>query len=428
MLRFLCTALMSVSLIPYSYAQKSILLKNGHVVDVEQGKILQQTDVLIEGERIVKVMPNISADQANTTIFDLKGKYIVPGMIDMHVHLPGPEGEDIPMKDFMRMSLASGITSIRSMRGHADQLPIQDSVRKGFLMGPSMYLASPAFREDSAHVLFKDIPTAIERYKSQGFQYIKYLSGKTPGYYDSVYKYAQLANMPLVGHAPPGGLKQAAIQSPLSVEHIDALLAVYLKDPAQFTSLMKACEEKNVFFCPDVYWYLVTYQVLPLHYLQKKPGLSQLPPAIVEDWSNRYTKVKARMSPTDYTAMQTKWQKQIDATLKMLKAMNAEGIKLLISPGDGEFIIPGNSYYDELYYFKLAGIPSADILKAATINAAQALHDDANIGSIKEGKYADILVVKDNPLQNIIAMVYPQMVIVRNRYISASGELADVLQ
>ncbi|ATL49127.1 hypothetical protein COR50_19195 [Chitinophaga caeni] len=420
MLRNIIVVVMPLLCVLEGYSQQKLLLKNGQVVDVENATILPDMDVLIVGDKIEKIGHRLDSLETIPNSIDVEGRYIMPGLIDMHVHLPGTDSLDIPLQDFFRMSLTAGVTSLRCMRGNAMQLQLRDSIMKGYIIAPSLYVASPPFRE-------KDIPVdslydKVKQYKDSGYLYIKYLHHTTAGYYDSLAHICKELEIPLVGHMPKEGLAVALKNHPLTVEHLDAFEKQLLANSSLLRKQLKQFADSGLYVCPDLYWYYVNRKVIPKDNIEKKRGLMELPEQVVRHWKTWY------FSKPVPDAEKQKDVAFIIRLQKLVKQMSDAGIPLLISPGDEYFIIPGYSYLEELLLFKHVGVPDAKIVQAATINAAKALMDDAHIGSIKEGKYADILVLQKNPLEDITTLLQPRMVIVRNKFISASGELANVLQ
>ncbi|NSL88338.1 amidohydrolase family protein [Chitinophaga sp. Mgbs1] len=387
------------------YAQHlPVLLKNCSLVDVKKGAVITATDILLENGRIKKIAPRIPRSGKQYQVIDVAGRYVTPGLIDMHAHLPGKEGQQFDTHDYLLLQLLCGITSIRSMRGAPEHPALKDSLQRGLIAGPTLYICSKALVEDTTTTIAR-LDSIVKENKAQGFQYIKYLHSKNPAFYDTLSWYCRYYQIPLVGHGPAGGLAQAVKCRVWNVEHIEPFLKAYQQDSVAFYTMIAALAKQPLYVCPDLYWYYPAYDQLPLQELLQKKGMPWVSTAVRQEWKTEtekyYAEQEAPANKTIFLQKRDKWQQQLQLTKYLLYRMNQAGIRLMVSAGDGYFIIPGFSYYDELRLLKEAGISNADILRAATINAAACLLDTANTGSIEENKVADLLIVAKNPLENI---------------------------
>ena len=181
-MRILFVALLTIGLLGHSelgwsQAAAPLVITDVNVVPMNQNTVLRRQTVLIERGRIKAIG---AASQvklpAGAVRLDGRGKYLLPGLIDMHAHLPGKEGTAHPLSTYFRLQLAAGVVGLRSMRGDSSHLRWRDSLRRTAALAPRLYLGSPVLNRDRNYSARKG-QVLLARYQASGYDFAKYLGG-----------------------------------------------------------------------------------------------------------------------------------------------------------------------------------------------------------------------------------------------------------
>ena len=373
-------------------------------------------DVYIQDGIINKIRPTSGSHPKNTVVIDGTGKYLLPGLIDMHAHLPRP-GDTFGTKDFLLLNLLNGITTLRQMRGEFQDLALRDSIGKGLLIGGDIFISAPYFRNGKTFSSKACLDSLI-KYKKEGFDFAKYLFGLTDDQYDTLRGLAQKINFKLTGHTPPGGLKKAVESRQWSIEHIAPFVKLYQKDSIDFWDTIGKMSEYHLFNCPDLKWDDIQGSHKAL-----KDKLAQ---SGNQHW---FSETKERLqraekewileatlkNPVAFAQGILNDQSDVDIYRRLLPRIHKKGVPLLISAGAGDFIVPGFGYVDELLNFSSVGISNYETLRCATYNAAECLGQLNNIGIIEVGKRANMIILTANPLNNMENIKKIEMVVLRGK-------------
>ncbi len=400
----LLTLFFLIQSINYSKAgDTTYAITHVNVIPIIGEKLLYNQTVLIKNGKIASIK-NAGSEKLPANVFIINGKnqYLMPGMADMHAHLPTGGSDEVPLKDYLKLNIVRGITMLRSMRGHESHPALRDSIRRRYIVGPDLYLASPVLPEekdmtpDKAKALFRE-------YKNK-YDFVKYLYPLRPSLYDSVMMIAKQEGVKVAGHGPKGGIEAALKAKQTSIEHIDLFLREYKKDSLEFNKRIAQMAEAGIFSCPDVDWYYINWNQLKTEELKKRGGIQFLPPSLVDQWVSYSDKMHSQALEKNkeqfLNGIKT-GKENLELFSKLLKKLNDARVPLLISAGDGYFIVPGYSFLNECKLFSAAGINNYDILKAATYNAAMISGETEEWGSVQENRRADLVLLSANPLDNI---------------------------
>jgi imidazolonepropionase-like amidohydrolase len=375
-----------------------------HVVPMDREHIIENQTVLIRGGKIIEIgdvdKVEIPEDAA---VINLKGVFMMPGLVDMHAHLPTGEPNDVKLHDYLELNVIRGVTTIRSMRGDPQQLKWRDSIARHQLLGPRLFLASPVL---PAEINFKEGVALLDQYQKEKYDFVKYLNPLRPSLYDSLMEAARQKGIRVAGHCPEGGIQAAIKAKQASIEHLEPFLDEYKSDSVKFMQDIRDMAFNGIYACPDMQYYYISWNQLWLSQMQIKPGVNALPAELVKTWINDYQKMyametKDKKDKPAYLKKKDKRRVDLETAMKMLKLMSEEGVPLLTSAGDGAFIVPGFSLLDECRNFNDAGLSPYQTLRAATVNGASFFGETSSWGTLGAGKRADLLFLEENPLLNI---------------------------
>jgi len=358
---------------------------------------------------------------AGTATVDGTGKYLLPGLIDMHAHLPGKEGTAHLLDAYFRLNLACGVTGLRSMRGDASHLRWRDSLRRNASPAPHLYLATPFFtRRDKPYAASRALPL-LRGYQASGYDFVKYLGGMTAPQYDSLLADARQVGLKVAGHAPRSGLRGAVAARMASIEHIEAFAEAYQRDSVEFKQLAAQMAANHLFTCPDLFWYEATGLQYSLDRLQHQPGIAYVAPGLRRDWQAWGEAESQLLLPAGVpSAAHTQLTVTLHAYRQAFRLMHEAGVQFLVSPGDGPYVVPGFGMAEELELLVGHGLSPYEALRAATYNAAAWFGETARRGAVAPGQAADLVLLDANPLENVANVRRVHGVVLAGQWLPAS--------
>lgn len=383
---------------------QNLTITNVNVIPIEGSEvILKNQTVYIKDGRIEDIVPFKQKQTANKleSIIDGTGKYLIPGLADMHVHFPDPK--DISLEQFFKWNLAAGVTAMRSMRGESRHLTLRDSIQKKLILAPQLYI-SIALPADST-VTATDLRTFVEKARNEKWDFVKYLSGLTPALFDSAALYCKQNNIKLAGHVFNSDLQTAIKNSQASVEHYQPVLKEYRKDTTHFANVTAQLKNKNIFVCPTLSFYFIWGKQFSNQELDQRNGIGVIPPELKNKWHKEYQDyfrsfdTPAKQMELDRALLKTR--KNLTEFNHVLKKLNDDKVMLLLSPDESAYNVPGFALVEEMKLYKKAGLSNYDILRIATWNAAAFFDAQGEWGSIAKGKKAHLVLLDKNPLDNI---------------------------
>jgi imidazolonepropionase-like amidohydrolase len=371
---------------------ESLVLTHVTVIDVAGGVTKPDMTVVITGDRISEVAEaGKVVAPPGATIVDAAGKFLIPGLWDMHVHWYN--------RDTLTLFTANGVTGIREMFGNPDLLRWRQDIAKGSLPGPRMIVASPII--DGPQPVWPTsivAPNADEgrkaviKVKKDGADFVKVYSRLPRDAYFAIADEARRQGLPFAGHVPSSvSAAEASDAGQKSIEHLTGIM-IALSD--------KKADELFARFVKNETWQCPTLTVLRGRaYLgdenfRRDQRLKFIPPQMKERWSQRI----ANRNDENYPNAKKVFQKE----LEIVGAMRKAGVQLLAGTDTGNpFCFPGFSLHEELALLVIAGLTPVEALRSATLNPAKFLGLDKTLGTIEQGKVADLVLLDANPLEDV---------------------------
>jgi imidazolonepropionase-like amidohydrolase/ABC-type multidrug transport system permease subunit len=417
----------------------SILIQNAKIF-VGNGSVIEHGAVLLRDGKIVQLFgtPPSDAKALRAEIVEASGKTLLPGLIDMHVHLGAPGGvykEPVKyanpklVKRRLAAYLYSGITAVRSTGDWLHtSLQLRDQVNSGRYLGAELFVSGPLFTAAGGHPeeLLTGFPSSlrnqaeteflrrpktpeearaqVDALQRSGVNGIKAVleAGNAEWrlfhrldtkIYDAVIAEAAKDSLPSATHTGnPRDVEDAIAAGSNTIEHG----ATDLPLPSVLFGEMKS---KEIAYDPT----LSIYEgVIAIHngnlQLLNRSLLQQAGPSdLLEDTRSALHKANA-------PAHGDPWQRVFDNVRNNLRTAYKSGVMLIAGSDAGNtLVIHGPTVQHELELWVAAGIPPAVALQAATYNAAKALRADDRIGLIQPGREASLLLLEGDPLQDISA-------------------------
>lgn len=396
--------------------------------------------VLVEGASIVKVAPMGEVQlPLEAERVDGRGKFLIPGLHDMHVHLDNTKG-------MLALFVASGVTTVRNMAGGMRTIALRDKIAKGELLGPTIYTTGPfvdgerpRWEASASVVTAADAEKVIARHVEVGFDFVKIYNGLTVAAYDAVAEQARAHNLRIVGHVPFAvPLAHAVDQGQASIEHLSGYAeavesatspvrhlrgsAPIIKrwmyaDPAKIKSVAENVASHHIYNTPT----LVTAAAYADLYRGVLPEAANTDlDDVSPDWRARWD---PKRSPKHYDrtiqkAMESAHDKALATEGEIVKELAADGDPIMAGTDTpNPYVVPGPSLHQELGLLVNAGLSPYEALRAATLTPAEFLNDPHD-GRITAGAHADLVLLDADPLVDIHAVDKIAGVMVRGRWLA----------
>jgi imidazolonepropionase-like amidohydrolase len=402
-----------------SKRHERILIENVQLVDVAQNQIIPNQSVLIENGKILalghsKLLLNEVEQQAIFRV-DARGQYLAPGLVDAHVHVFDPQD--------LGLYLSHGITTVRNMAGMPAHLRWQKDFDDNQAVGSRLVTYSPALNAGDQIGPFHqrvDSPvhgrSLVRQYAEMGYQGIKVYNGLNKKMLDAVIDEASKLNLPVAGHPSSQiDFAQSVNLAMASIEHVEELFQVALKYKATRTSVDQLAET-----IADSKLPVVTTLVAFDNIYQASEHGNAFKESIEWDYLTGFTAFvgQKQLSP-QFEASSNDWEStKTRAHFAITQALFEKGAIVAIGSDTGPALtMPGLSFHRELEILEKLNVHKGDILKAATINSSEVVKVNNLCGEIKVGCLADLILLKDNPLENLSTLVQPQAVFVDGRYL-----------
>ncbi|WP_282075411.1 amidohydrolase family protein [Maribacter aquivivus] len=435
-----CIALYCISILLSCKSEPKItydiIIKNGHLIHLKDGSV-SISHILINNNRIVK----ITSDADLTTIeaksvIDATGKFIVPGFWDNHTHFRGGDSLISANKNFLKLFMANGITTVRDAGGDltASVLEWRKAIADNELVGPTIFTSGPKIDgpggtwAGSLEVdTDEDISKALDSLQAIPSDFVKIYDSRISGEnYLKVIQEAEKRDLITSGHMPFTVELDATVDAGIdAVEHLYYIMKGSSSQEKEITQQLIAKEigfwdampllqssysdatalktfehlkSKNVFVVPTLHIGGV------LSYLDEVDHtndayLKYMSDGIQQTYKGRINRVK------NSTEQQVADRKALDDFFGELAfKLNENGVSLLAGSDSGaynSYTYPGISLHKEMEAMVATGISPLDALKSSAYNGAKFLKQDADYGTISESKIADIVLLNTNPLENI---------------------------
>lgn len=398
------------ALAPLALAQP-VAITGVTVVDTAGGPSRPGMTVLVEGERIGAVARDGQVDLPHgTQLVDGRGKYVIPGLWDMHVHWNEPR--------YLALFTANGVTGARIMAGDARHLEQRRQISDGALVGPRLVIGGPIvdgpqpFWPGSIAVSSEaDGRAAVRRTQEEGYDFVKVYSLLPRDAFLALADEGRKRGIALAGHVPNSvRVAEASIAGMRSIEHLTGMLLAVSSVESELRrefSAKRMLETYDARKAASLYatlkahgtWQVPTFTVLHaeayVKELSNDPRLRYMPSWVRTLW--------ATATAREVTAEQTANRRRFfDRRLQLAGEMHRAGVGILAgSDVLNPYCFPGFSLHDELEWLVKAGLHPLAALQTATLNPAVFMGREKDLGTVEAGKLADLVLLDGDPTLDI---------------------------
>lgn len=428
-----------------SISPTTILITDVNIVDVSNGNILKNRQVVIDSGKIKKIVESVENAEEYPNKIEAKDKYIIPGLAEMHAHIPQPPTSDTRIEETLYLYLSNGITTIRGMLGHPTHLVLREKALKGEILSPRIFTSSPSFNGNSVTTK-EEAVQKVTAYKNEGYDFLKIHPGMQLEVFDQMVETANKLNIPFSGHVPVMvGIRHALESKYASIDHVDGYLEglvpesegvdptangffgysfTPLADTTKIDELVALTKKNQVWVVPTQSLFERWFAPVSSNELLKQPEMKYMPVSTLKDWKRR--KDESTKPETDFNEEQ--WNKFTAIRRHLIRKLQENGHGMLLgSDAPQLFNVPGFSIHHEVAGMLEAGLTPLEILQSGTINPAIFFGMEDTFGSIREGLDADMVLLNGNPLLDISALKDISGVMVRGKWLSQES-IAKMLE
>ncbi|MCC5795488.1 MAG: amidohydrolase family protein [Chromatiales bacterium] len=406
---------------------------NVSLVDPETGRIELARTVLVRDGRILAIDDARRLQPGpGTRVIEGEGRYLMPGLAEMHAHVPEEREGRQYLEDVLFLWVAHGVTTVRGMRGADYHLDVREEIARGELTGPRLVTSGASF-------LGNTVPDAAaaramaEAQAQAGFDFFKVHMGLSREAYDAVVEVARERGLPFGGHvADEVGIEHALASGQVSVDHLDGYMQL-LVDPAadlagiqggfmgmpltpwvdrsRFDEVARLTREAGTWNGPTLT--MAENFVLPDGVRPERPGLEYMPRGVLLSWQRMGGAMQRGETYDPEMAVRF-----VEYRRQFVRALHESGAGLLLASDAPQVLnVPGFSTHEELDALVEAGLSPAEALATGTVNAARFLGMEDRFGRIAEGLEADLVLAAANPLVDIGTLRQPLGVMLRGRWL-----------
>lgn len=376
------------------------------VLTMDERGMLEQQTILIRAGTIERIGPtdSVAVDTAAYRVIGARGRVVMPGLVDAHVHLR--ESEEEGLLRYLR----AGVTTVRDMNGRPHVLAWRDRIREGELRGPTLFVASPTIGNFSSPREGYPTPQTAEEgratvrhFHEAGYDWIKVYSFLPVPAFQGIIEEAETLGIPVGGHVPIGVGRDVFSSGLRSIEHLTGYPGLSLEDESE-------ADESDL----RTIFHAGTLQTQALDSLVEKTvrnGVWNVPTIV---WFDR------NLPTSQVLQAWRRWELRAQGRLNrrfIVSRLHEAGANLAVGTDSdplGEHLSPF-AILDELNAMVEAGLTRMEALQAATVGGAGLLAGLDEFGTVKEGTRADLLVLFCPPDRDLLCLADIEWVVAGGR-------------
>lgn len=411
----------------------TLAITNVNVIPMTSDTVIRNATLLVRDGRVLAVGSDVRIP-AEARRVDGAGKFLIPGLADMHTHLYSDDDavSDTAGPAELGVILANGVTAARIMIGTPEHLTYRRDVARGRVTGPQLFVASP-------HLVGRPQPNgititneqeardAVRRVSEAGYDMVKITLFITRPLYDAIVDEAGRRRIRVVGHIDPAVGVARTLETGQQIEHLDSYFEAALTDSApmkisvtqsyvfnsnnwksldyiddrKLDQLAGATARARAWSSPTLHIFNTAFAIGETdEAIKGRPDWNMLPPGVRDGYMRARERYWADSRKVEMT--EARRRRYVDVRNRLVKAIADSGGKILAGSDTPEWLHAyGWGLHRELQALVQAGLTPYQALEAATRNPAEFLNQTAEWGTLEVGKRADFVLVSGNPLENI---------------------------
>jgi len=422
-----------------------IAITHVSVIDATGSAVQRDMTVLLDGETIAAIGSFATTKIPEySTVIDATGKFLIPGLVDAHLHLTGSKEPNGSRKFMLPLLIANGVTTVRDMGGYMESLkPLRDDIKHGKRIGPQIFFAGPyldgsppSFQPSlvvtNATQASEDVHTLVQ----QGVDFIKVQSVLNRDAYFAIAAAAKREHISFVGHVPDRVTAfEASDAGQRSIEHLTGVLRSCASDEPRLIreqtqptpkystpsgshsrevawerELAATQSDRNTArliatFVRNRTWHTPTLILLredafPTAEARSatEDTLKYIPASIAQNWESAARKQDEFATQAEFALR----EKLLARSMQVVKQMQVAGVPIMAGTDSAApYVVPGFALHEELGLMVRAGLTPMQALQSATKNPADFLGKLDSQGTIEKGKGADFVLLDADPLDDI---------------------------
>ena len=396
-----------------------LVIHDVNVLTMESEQIYSNFSIIINNGVIDWVGPKAEAAIPEGAVIVEGYYYVIPGLAEMHAHIPPPNQGQQVMENTLALYLSQGITTIRGMLGNPAHLVLRERAARGELFSPRIFTSGPSFSGNSLSDP-ESTRRMVQEQKEAGYDLLKFHPGITLGNFYAATETANEIGIEFSGHISyEVGLERSLAAGKGSIDHLDRYMEYLAGDAAKrpdppiiffgydltpFVNENRIAEAARITAEAGV-WNVPTNTLLenvfnpdiPVEEMQRWPGMEFIPSNTIENWSNF-----VRQTRTNDTYDEEQARRFLEIRKKLTLALHEQGAGLLLGADAPQiFNPPGYSAHRELALLVDAGLSPFEALKTGTVNVGIYLGEEDKTGKIAPGFRADLILLSVHPLEHI---------------------------
>jgi imidazolonepropionase-like amidohydrolase len=424
----------------------TLAITNVTVIPMTRDTVIRDATIVVREGRITEVgaTRNVRVPPG-ARLMDGRGKYLIPGLADMHTHLYS-DGEvpDSLAKYELGVMAANGVTATRFMIGTREHFTLRREVEAGRIVGPQLWLASPQLtgqKDVNSRVVTTpaDAREAVKEMADLGYDFVKLTLFITPPVYDAIVSEAKRQGIRVVGHVDPEVGVARALAAGQQIEHLDNYLESVLADSAPMRTSVSdrglfrlknwesldyvddakvdriagATARAGIYTCPTLTVFKTAFALgQSEEAIKARPDWGIMPPEL------RALYLGAREKYWKNPATEARRMRWVQVRDRLVKAIADSGGKIMAGSDTPEWFFGyGWTLHREMESLVAAGLTPYQALAAATRNPAEFLRASKEWGTIEAGKRADLVLLTANPLEDIRNTSRIEAVVIGGRWL-----------
>lgn len=412
------------------------------VVPMDRDRVLENQTVLVDGERITRIGPAAEVEIPEGAVrIEGDGLYLMPGLAEMHAHIPGSNAPRSYLENTLFLYVANGITTIRGMLGEPAHLELREQADRGEILAPRIYTSGPSLNGNSVGSPERAREMVREQAEA-GYDFLKLHPGLSRAAFDAIDATADELGMPYAGHVSLDvGLARTLAAEQATIDHLDGYVEAMAGPPhAENSSFfgLNLVGEADLDELPRLadetveagVWNVPTQALFPDFLgdpdeLLRRPELRYVSTRQAREWAGS---VRQMASNPSFSA--DDGRRFLELRRRILKSLHDAGAGILLgSDAPQVFNVPGFSMHEELAEYVQAGLSPYEALRTGTVEVARFYGVTDERGAVAEGMVADLVLVRENPLEDVGNVRDPAGVMLRGRWLSGDeieGRLEEI--